>query len=186
MSISPTILKNLVTFETLYVCSQTILFDKDNELLKTNKTITYDNGYKSNVGTTHTVTESLLVLLTSKVEDVVNEPLIPTYSFAHIYRDGENVYTNTSKLSCEITLSIQLQTYNVLNTDGWSIILNGVDYHMNDGDGVLYEGINCTHERQQLHTGNNGFHIQAHLNYVRANGRFAEFAFDLRKAIGRV
>jgi hypothetical protein len=173
MSISPITLKNLVTFETLYVCSQTILFDEA-------------NGYQSSVDTTHTVTEALLSLLKSKVEDVINEPLIPTYSFANVYRNGENVHKSTGKLSCEITLSLQLQTYNVLNTDGWSIILDGLTYHMNDGDGILYEGAKCSHERQQLHSGSNGFHIQTYLHYVRANGRFAEFAFNLRNSIGSI
>lgn len=142
------------------------------------------------------VFDELLEKLLPEFERVTNKKLIPTYSYARMYKKGEELRPHTDRPSCEISATITLGT----SCSGWSIwfadptnssetgsfvgaspdlffVDNIKELKMQVGDAVIYRGIDKVHWRN---TFDEGWQAQVFLHYVDAEGEYSSLKYDGR------
>lgn len=120
-------------------------------------------------------------LLIEKIPDVselIGEPVLPTYTYARIYKHGEILHRHRDRPACEISL-----TLNLTKSESWPICIQRPDggetcLEQSPGDAMLYLGCVADHWREP-YAGDH--HVQVFLHYVRANGAKAWAYFDKRK-----
>ena len=125
--------------------------------------------------------ESLMVMLQSKVEEVVGKPLFPVYSYARIYYNDAIMHPHIDR-SLGPAASITIET------DGadWELWMEGFDGKQNAlvlpvGDMVVYQGDKCKHWRNN-YTGKK--QIQAFFFYVEQDGPNVHLKYDKRPMLG--
>jgi hypothetical protein len=180
------VVRNLLSSDICKITEQYCLF----EML---------NNFKSvdpQVPGTHSIhgdslTETLLLYLKPKIEELTNKSLIPTYSYYRVYKPGDILEDHDDRESCEIsaTLTIGFKYNNVSDDYRWSLhgyVGDEKRYFKCDvGDAVIYRGIELTHGRDRFDVGEHSYQVQVFLHYVDANGPYAnEFKYDKRPAIG--
>ena len=121
----------------------------------------------------------LLCQKTNKVTNLIEEQVLPTYSFARIYKNGAVLNRHRDRHACEISLTVHLG-----GDSPWDISIqkpNGeeVDLTLNTGDAMLYFGCTADHWRSTPFTGQN--YSQVFLHYVRSNGPNAWAYFDKKQ-----
>lgn len=122
-----------------------------------------------------------LELLCQKVGEVstlIEEVVLPTYTYARIYKNSEILSRHRDRPACEISLTLHLG-----GDTQWPIFIqkpNGeeVSVQLKPGDAMLYLGCVADHWREQF-TGTN--YGQVFLHYVRSNGPCAWAYFDKRR-----
>lgn len=125
------------------------------------------------------ITESLMLFLMKKIEDGVNLRLIPTYSFFRTYRNGQELIKHVDREACEVTASLFLgKGY---RGKDWPLFIDGEEISLEVGDMVVYRGSELEHWRETFKF--DGYHTQAFLHFVDANGVNADQKFDKRKSI---
>jgi len=175
------IVKNIISQDVAKLATQALILSEANYMVKNSLKVGSDGQVDgSQCFYSHPVTEALMLLLLPKMEKVVKEKLLPTYSYARVYRNGSVLKKHTDRASCEISVSIQLGAVGVTNKGGWAITMGKEQLFLADGDGVVYNGIKVPHERDELFCESNGFQVQCFCHYVKANGRFSRFAYDKR------
>lgn len=117
----------------------------------------------------------LLVEKMPFASDVSAEPLLPTYTYARIYKHGEILARHRDRDACEISFSL-----NLAQDAEWPIHIqkpNGEEaaLHLSPGDAVMYLGCEADHWRERF-TGRH--HVQVFIHYVRAYGPRAYAFFD--------
>ena len=169
--------------------------------------ITYDNGMlgtwtDKQIPNTYShyadhVMETLLVKVLPVMAQETGLELIPTYSYARLYKKGDILKRHKDRPSCEISTTIHL------GGTSWPIFIDGtgentvIDEYKNIhkpnapegtsidldvGDMLIYEGCNFEHWREPLE-GNTCAQVFLHYNHV--NGPFAEKnKFDGRPLLG--
>jgi len=128
------------------------------------------------------VFDKLLVDLLPHFEQASGKRLLPTYSYARLYKNGEKLAIHTDREACEISVTI------TLGFDGkaWPIYMgdaegaNASKIEMGVGDAVLYRGMEKHHWRKKF-KGN--WQAQVFLHYVDADGPHKEWKFDKRKGL---
>ena len=177
--------KNLLTPEICNIFKMYALFDELNDF-------TGDFQYPS----THSrcadcFTESLLLHLKSKIENITNRKLIPTYSFFRNYTTGDILKDHTDMNSCEISASLTVffDYKNKSDDYRWPLhvyVKGEKKYlHCDVGDAIIYDGLKIKHGREMLSAGKGTRHIQIFLHYVDADGPYASSdKYDKRKCIG--
>ena len=176
---------NLVPLDICKFATQALIFSEADYVTKHGMIKNGDSqvpGSQSFYG--NPVTEALLVMVLPKIEEIVEDKLLPTYSYARIYRNNAILKLHRDRPSCEVSVSIQLASVGVQNQGGWAISMDGKNIHLSDSDGVVYNGIKVEHGRDELVCEETGFQAQVFLHYVRASGRFARFCFDRRIGLG--
>ncbi len=130
------------------------------------------------------VMETLLENMIPVMEQQTGLKLIPTYSYARIYKKGDILKRHKDRPSCETSCTLNL------GGDEWPIFLEpsgeegkeGVKVLLNPGDMLIYEGCNLEHWREPFEGDNCG---QVFLHYNNVNGEFAEQnRFDGRPFLG--
>lgn len=125
------------------------------------------------------VFEKLLVDLLPYFEKIAGKRLLPTYSYARLYKTGEKLKIHTDRESCEISATITLG----FDGEAWPIYMgdegkeNPSKIEMGVGDAVLYRGMDKHHWRKRF-KGN--WQAQVFLHYVDADGPHKEWKFDKR------
>lgn len=111
------------------------------------------------------------------LENILGEELIPTYSYARLYTNGNVLETHTDRPACEISISIQLgRSHNY----AWPLHANKMRFDLAEGDAVLYRGCQVPHWREAC-AGPEGYYSgQVFCHYVRAAGPFTDQAGDQR------
>jgi hypothetical protein len=117
----------------------------------------------------------LLVKKVSHVSELIQEDVLPTYTYARIYKYGEVLDRHRDRDACEISI-----TLNLAQDKEWPIYIQKpsneeVSLNLKPGDAMLYLGCIADHWRHAF-TGNN--HTQVFMHYVRANGPCAYAYFD--------
>ena len=117
----------------------------------------------------------LMVEKVPHVSELIGEPVLPTYTYARIYNNGEILHRHRDRPACEVSLTLNLR-----KTSNWNIGVqkpNGeeVSLNQNAGDAMLYLGCVADHWREP-YLGNH--HVQVFLHYVRANGPNCWAYFD--------
>ena len=96
------------------------------------------------------VMETLLQSLQPKMEEEIGLKLIPTYSYARIYKKGDVLKRHKDRYSCEVSTTLNI------GGDEWPIYLEpsgeegkeGVKVDMQPGDMLVYKGCDVEHWRE--------------------------------------
>jgi hypothetical protein len=120
----------------------------------------------------------LLVKKINHVSAILEEDVLPTYTYTRIYSKGEELKRHRDRPACEISLSLNLKK----DTD-WPIWFqkpNGeeISLELNQGDAVMYLGEVSDHWRN-AYQGQE--HVQLFLHYVRTEGSKYWAVFDQLK-----
>ena len=172
-----------------------------------NTNMTYDNGMlgtwkDQQIPNTYsiygdTAFDTLLMKMLPVMKKETGLDVVPTYSYARIYKKGDILKRHKDRPSCEISTTIHL------GGDPWTIhidptgsnnVINeyknihkpnapeGVQVDLNVGDMLVYSGCELEHWREPFE-GN--VCVQTFLHYNDADGRFGkENIFDKRPMLG--
>ena len=130
------------------------------------------------------VMETLLQKVKPRMEQETGLKLIETYSYARIYKKGDELKRHKDRYSCEISTTMHL------GGDEWSIFVEpsgeegkkGIEIQLTQGDMLIYRGCDLEHWRDPFEGENCG---QVFLHYNDATGENAkENQFDTRPMIG--
>jgi len=120
----------------------------------------------------------LLVKKVEHVSELLGEEVLPTYTYARVYKNGSVLERHRDRPACEISF-----TLNLAKDIDWPIYFQRPDgfetlLELNPGDAVLYLGCQADHWRNKFE----GIeHVQLFLHYVRSNGPKAWAFFDKRQ-----
>ena len=130
------------------------------------------------------VMETLLQKVKPIMEKESDTKLIETYSYARIYKKGDELKRHKDRYSCEISTTMNL------GGDNWSIFVEpsgregkeGIEVKLGAGDMLMYRGCELEHWRKPFEGENCG---QVFLHYNDASGKdAAKNKYDGRPMIG--
>lgn len=127
------------------------------------------------------VMETLLMKLQSLMEEQTKLKLYPSYSYARIYKKGDELKRHKDRLSCEISTTL------FLGGDEWPIFLEpsgkinkkGIKINLKIGDMLIYKGCKLEHWRE-IFEGNECAQVFLHYN-TKKN---IKNLFDMRPHLG--
>ena len=180
------VIKNAISYELANFVFNYFMLKRDAVAWMYENNITYDNGMfgtwtDQQVPNTYShyadpVMETLLMKVLPVMEQETDLKLVPTYSYARIYKHGDILRKHKDRPSCEISTTIHL------GGDKWSIFVEGTEVMLDVGDMLVYSGCELEHWREPLE-GNTCAQVFLHYNHV--NGPFAEKnRFDKRPMLG--
>lgn len=110
-----------------------------------------------------------------EVSIAIGETVLPTYTYARVYKNGATLEGHTDRSECEISLTINLD-----GDEDWPIWIETPDgkevrVSLKPGDAMIYLGCTARHWREE-YTGN--WYTQCFLHYVRSRGDRALSVFD--------
>ena len=201
------VIKNAVPYELANFIFNYFLLKRDAVDFMYKNNITYDNGMlgtwtDKQIPNTYShyadmVMETLMMKVLPKMQQETGLELIPTYSYARIYKKGDILKRHKDRPSCEISTTLNL------GGNPWPIFIDGtgannvVDEYKNIikpgapegtkvlldvGDMLVYSGCELEHWREPFDGDICG---QVFLHYNHVNGPFAEKnKFDGRPMLG--
>ena len=180
------VIKNAISYELANFIFNYFLLKRDAVAWMYQNNITYDTSLlgtwsDQQVPNTYSIyadpaMETLLMKVLPKMKKETGLELIPTYSYARIYKHGDILHKHRDRPSCEISTTIHL------GGDPWSIFVEGTEVMLDVGDMLVYSGCELEHWREPLE-GNTCAQVFLHYNHV--NGPFAEKnRFDKRPMLG--
>jgi hypothetical protein len=201
------VIKNAVPYELANFIFNYFLLKRDAVDFMYKNNITYDNGSlgtwtDKQIPNTYShyadmVMETLLMKVLPKMQQETGLQLIPTYSYARIYKRGDILKRHKDRPSCEISTTLNL------GGNPWPIFIDGtgannvIDEYKNIvkpgapegtkvlldvGDMLVYSGCELEHWREPFDGDICG---QVFLHYNHVNGPFAEKnKFDGRPMLG--
>jgi hypothetical protein len=111
------------------------------------------------------------------LENILGEELIPTYSYARLYQNGNILEKHTDRPPCEISITIQLGRSHHYS---WPIYAGGKRFDLAEGHGLLYKGCDIEHWRNPCDGPEGYYSGQVFCHFVRAKGPYAKYAGDGR------
>jgi hypothetical protein len=117
----------------------------------------------------------LMVKKILHVNELLGEEVLPTYTYARVYKNGSVLERHRDRPACEISFTLNLEK----DTD-WPLYFQRPDnseteIELNPGDAILYLGCQADHWRNKFEGEE---HVQLFLHYVRADGPKAWAFFD--------
>ena len=151
-----------------------------------NTNMTYDNGMLGTWGDTQIPNtysiygdpafDTLLMKMLPVMKKETGLDVVPTYSYARMYKKGDELKKHKDRPSCEISTTLNL------GGDPWPIFLENNKVMLEVGDMLIYEGCKLEHWREPFEGDNCG---QVFLHYNNANGQFKNMnVFDGREKLG--
>ena len=201
------IIKGAVSYELANFIFNYFLLKRDAVDFMYKNNITYDNGMlgtwtDAQIPNTYShyadpVMETLLMKVLPVMKNETGLDLCPTYSYARIYKNGDELKRHKDRPSCEISTTINL------GGEPWPIFIDGTgaDNVINEkqnlikpgapqgtkvvlevGDMLVYSGCELEHWREPF---NGNICGQVFLHYNHVNGPFADKnRFDGRAMLG--
>tara|TARA_R100001129_G_scaffold163461_1_gene129039 strand:+ start:263 stop:916 length:654 start_codon:yes stop_codon:yes gene_type:complete len=201
------VIKNAISYELANFIFNYFLLKREAVAFMYDKNIIYDTGMfgtwsDQQVPNTYShyadfAMETLLMKVLPKMQKETGLELIPTYSYARIYKCGDILKRHKDRPSCEISTTLNL------GGDPWPIFIDGtgqdtvIDEYKNIhkpnapkgtkvlldvGDMLVYSGCDLEHWREPF-KGNICGQVFLHYNHV--NGKFAnKNKFDGRPMLG--
>lgn len=131
----------------------------------------------------HKLFLSLLCDKVSFMNNIMQEPMLPTYAYSRLYKRDEVLHPHTDRPSCEISVTLHLGG----DTD-WDIWFTKpnkeiVNCNLKPGQAAIYLGMVSKHWRN-AYTGDN--YGQVFLHYVRANGEHWQHYYDRQVSFGHI
>lgn len=155
------------------------------DLYENKKMVKDDQCPKSDAIYGDPVFDGLLEKLAEPLGNHIGKELLPTYSYARIYRPGEVLARHTDRPACEISGTM------TLGCDGrhiWPIYvtldpedMNGRRIDLKVGDILMYRGEELAHWRPAF---KGKWQCQVFFHFVDANGPHSKEAFDGRPELG--
>ena len=110
-----------------------------------------------------------------EVSIAIGETVLPTYTYARVYKNGATLAGHTDRDECEISLTVNLD-----GDEEWPIWIETPDgkearVSLKPGDAMIYLGCTARHWREEF-KGN--WFTQCFLHYVRSRGDKATSVFD--------
>jgi len=145
------------------------------------------------------VMDTLLMKVLPRMNDETGLQLIPTYSYARLYKQGDILYRHKDRPSCEISTTIHLGgirwpifidptgANNIISGSETTTVVKpnapkGNEVILDIGDMLVYSGCDLEHWREPFQGEVCG---QVFLHYNHKNGPFAETnKFDKRPMLG--
>ena len=114
--------------------------------------------------------ETLHEQIWPKLENILGEKLLPTYTYSRLYNNGDILKKHKDRSACEISVTVQLgRSHHYV----WPIYTEDVPFYLAEGDGVVYQGCDIEHWRDAC-SGPKGYYSgQAFFHFVRADGPYA-------------
>jgi hypothetical protein len=117
----------------------------------------------------------LLVDKIPEVNQLLGEKVLPTYTYARVYKEASELLRHKDRPACEISF-----TLNLSKDSEWPIYFQRPDgsetsIELNPGDAVLYLGCQADHWRNEF---KGQEYTQLFMHYVRAHGSKAWAYFD--------
>jgi hypothetical protein len=113
--------------------------------------------------------ETLQERIWPTIENIVGEELLPTYSYARLYSNGDILEKHTDRPACEVSITIQLgRSHNY----SWPIYMGEKRYDLAEGDGVIYSGCDVEHWRNVCDGPDEYYSGQVFIHFVRKNGKY--------------
>jgi len=201
------VVKNAVSYELANFIFNYFMLKRDAVKFMYDNNITYDIGMlgtwtDKQVPNTYShyadpVMETLLMKVRPKMQQETGMQLIPTYSYARIYKKGDILKRHKDRASCEISCTLNLGgdpwpifidgtgSNNVINEEQNLIKFNapeGTKVLLEVGDMLVYSGCELEHWREPFEGETCG---QVFLHYNHVNGPFADKnRFDKRPMLG--
>ena len=203
------VIKNAISYELANFIFNYFLLKRDAVKWMYQNNITYDNGMlgtwtDKQIPNTYShyadpVMETLLMKVLPKMQRETGLQLIPTYSYARLYKKGEILHRHKDRPSCEISTTIHL------GGNSWPIFIDGrgadsilsgnetttivkpnapegTKVLLEVGDMLVYSGCKLEHWREPFEGDVCG---QVFLHYNHLYGPFAEKnRFDKRPMLG--
>ena len=180
------VIKDAISYELANFIFNYFLLKRDAVKYMYENNITYDNGMFGTwkdfmVPNTYGhyadhVMETLLMKVLPVMQKKTGLDLCPTYSYARLYKQGDELKRHRDRPSCEISTTINL------GGDPWAIFLEGTKVLLEIGDMLVYSGCDLEHWREPFEGNICG---QVFLHYNHVNGPFAEKnKFDGRAMLG--
>jgi hypothetical protein len=127
--------------------------------------------------------ETLLQWVQPIMEKHTKLKLVPTYSYARIYKKGDVLHRHKDRFSCEISTTLNL------GGDPWPIYLepsgkegkNGIKINLKPGDMLIYSGCELEHWREAF---DGTDCAQVFLHYNKASKEAEQNKFDKRPHLG--
>lgn len=126
---------------------------------------------------------SFLELLNQKtveVSEILGETVLPTYSYARVYKNKNILEKHKDRESCEISLTVHLD-----GDSEWELFIGNDDKEfikLNSGDAIIYLGCEIEHGREEY---KGETYTQCFLHYVKSQGKYSDFYFDNKKHHGK-
>lgn len=126
--------------------------------------------------------ETLMLKLQPLMEKTTGLKLTPNYTYARIYKKGDELVRHSDRFSCEISTTLNLGGY------PWPIFLEskqnpkGIKINLKPGDMLVYRGSELEHWRELLQ-GDNCVQVFLHYNNIKTKGA-DENMFDKRPHLG--
>ena len=203
------VIKNAISYELANFIFNYFLLKRDAVKWMYQNNITYDNGMlgtwtDKQIPNTYShyadpVMETLLMKVLPKMQRETGLQLIPTYSYARLYKKGDILHRHKDRPSCEISTTIHL------GGNSWPIFIDGTGADsilsgnetttivkpnapegtkvlLEVGDMLVYSGCKLEHWREPFEGDVCG---QVFLHYNHVNGPFAsKNKFDGRPMLG--
>jgi len=120
----------------------------------------------------------LLCEKTPEVSRIIGETVLPTYSYARVYKHGNILPPHVDRKACEISLTVNLDCDIIW--DIWISTPTGEkrSIKLGPGDAMIYLGCAATHWREEF---NGEFCSQVFLHYVRSRGPYSNVYFDKKE-----
>lgn len=125
--------------------------------------------------------DNILQKFAGPIGNSVGRKLLPTYTYARIYRPGEILKKHKDRPACEISATMTLG-YDAKNI--WPIFFDEqkeIAVSLETGELAVYKGCEILHWRTAF-KGN--WHIQVFFHYVDANGPYKDHVRDGRQEFG--
>ena len=180
------VIKGAVSYELANFIFNYFLLKRDAVKYMYDNNITYDNGMfgtwtDEQIPNTYShyadhVMETLLMKTLPVMQKETGLELVPTYSYARIYKNGDTLHKHKDRPSCEISTTIHL------GGNQWSIFIEGEKVLLDIGDMLVYSGCDLEHWREPFEGDICG---QVFLHYNHLNGKFSnKNKFDGRPMLG--
>ena len=110
-----------------------------------------------------------------EVSIAIGETVLPTYTYARVYKNGAVLEGHTDRDACEISLTVNLD-----GDQEWPIWIETPDgkevrVSLNPGDAMIYLGCTARHWREEY---KGDWYTQCFLHYVRSRGDKVHAVFD--------
>lgn len=127
------------------------------------------------------VFDELLQRFAKPIGDAVGKQLLPTYTYARIYRPGEVLERHKDRPACEISATL---TLGYDDKPIWPIFFDEqkeISVSLDTGELAVYKGCEILHWRPAF---KGKWHVQVFLHYVDANGPYKYHYKDGRNEFG--
>lgn len=130
-----------------------------------------------------TFAEILLIRFKDRLEKILQEKLIPTYSYIRVYENNSIMEEHIDRPACEV--SITLNVSSVPENKEWPIYMAETPLNLRPGQAVMYSGCDIRHRREAY---DGETYTQCFFHYIKESSvkkdpRLKQFILDGRRQL---